>query len=54
MRKKLLTMEEWKKDCTAQVKKEVLGQITQMIQNGCTLADVEAYASEGKQQAEDL
>ena len=74
MKKKLLSMEEWKKNCMAEAfqqgflqgfqlgvqqgvqqgRKEAFDQISQMIQNGCTLADVEAYASEGKQQAEDL
>lgn len=53
MKKKLLSMEEWKKNCTAQGKKEVLDQISQMIQNGCTLSDIQAYANE-ERQAEDL
>lgn len=61
MKEKLLSWEEWKKNCMAQGKqeglqqgKEVLDQITQMIQNGCTLADVQAYVNEAMRQLEDL
>ncbi len=69
MKKKLLSMEEWKKNCMAEAfqqafqqafqlgvqqgRMEVLDQISQMIQNGCTLADVEAYVNESKRQLED-